>query len=151
MTAGSAIEQAVRATAANRGRYGGEGGDYGINQGHSPQIMGPAEIITDTQGVDFGPYLARVVMIVKQNWYRMIPESAMPPIMKKGKLQIRFVILKDGKVSAMVLEATSGDTPLDRAAWSAITFSNPFPPLPAEFKGDVIRLQFNFAYNMPKR
>jgi TonB family protein len=150
MTAGSAIEQAVRAAAENRGRYGGEGGDYGINQGHSPQIMGPAEIITDTQGVDFGPYLARVVMIVKKNWYSMIPESAMPPIMKKGKLQIRFVILKDGKVSAMVLEATSGDTPLDRAAWSAITFSNPFPPLPQEFPGQNLGLRFRFYYNPDK-
>jgi len=26
----------------------------------------------------------------------------------------------------------------------------PFPPLPRAFKGDLIKLQFNFAYNMPK-
>jgi TonB family protein len=147
MTAGAMIDQAARAAAANRGRYGGEGGDYGLNQGHSPQVMGPAEIITDTQGVDFGPYLQRIVQIVRGNWYRLIPESAMPPIMKKGKLTIRFVILKDGKVSGMLLEETSGDVALDRAAWSGISFSTPFPPLPKEFPGQDLGLRFRFFYN----
>ncbi len=147
MTAGAMIDQAAKAAAANRGRYGGEGGDYGLNQGHSPQVMGPAEIITDTQGVDFGPYLQRIVQIVRGNWYRLIPESAMPPIMKKGKLTIRFVILKDGKVSGMLLEETSGDVALDRAAWSGISFSTPFPPLPKEFPGQDLGLRFRFFYN----
>jgi len=27
--------------------------------------------------------------------------------------------------------------------------SNPLPPLPPEFKGAYIRLQFSFSYNMP--
>lgn len=150
MTAGAAIEQATRAAAANRGRYGGEGGDYGLEQGHSPQVMGPAEIITDTQGVDFGPYLQKVVQEVKANWYRLIPESAMPPIMKKGKLAIEFVILKNGNVSGMVLKAPSGDIALDRAAWGGITASNPFPPLPREFPGQNLGLRFYFFYNPDK-
>ena len=149
MTAGAAIEQAARAAAANRGRNG-DGGDYGIPQGHSPQVMGPAEILTDTQGVDFGPYLQRVVQEVKENWYRLIPESAMPPIMKKGKLAIEFVILKNGNVSGMVLRASSGDVYLDRAAWGGITASNPFPPLPKEFPGQDLGLRFYFFYNPDK-
>jgi TonB family protein len=150
MTAGAAIEQAARAAAAHRGQYGGEGGDYGLQQGRSPQVMGPAEILTDTQGVDFGPYLQKVVQEVKANWYRLIPESAMPPIMKKGKLAIEFAILKDGNVSGMVLRASSGDVALDRAAWGGITASNPFPPLPKEFPGQNLGLRFYFYYNPDK-
>ncbi|MCX6630742.1 MAG: hypothetical protein NTW28_24265, partial [Candidatus Solibacter sp.] len=39
----------------------------------------------------------------------------------------------------------------DKAAVAAISASNPFPPLPAEFKGDRVVLQLNFAYNVPKQ
>jgi outer membrane biosynthesis protein TonB len=158
-SAGSAIEQATQAAAANRGRYGaGEGGDYGLNQPNGAKMLDQMEVLTDTLGVDFGPYLARVLQEVKGNWYRLIPPSAMPPIMKKGKLSIQFLILKDGKVSNMQLVATSNDTALDRAAWGGITASNPFPPLPREFleraaqqnSDRFIGLRFNFYYNPDK-
>jgi TonB family protein len=147
MTAGKAIEQAA---ASSRGHYGGEGGDYGLSQGHSPQVLGPMEVLTDTMGVDFGPYLARVLLIVKENWYRGIPESAMPPIMKKGKLAIHFVVLKDGRVAYMAQDLSSGDVALDRAAWGAISISSPFPPLPKEFQGQNLGLRFYFYYNPDK-
>ena len=114
------------------------------------QVFGPAEILTDTQGVDFDPYLKKVVQEVKANWYRLIPESAMPPVKKKGKLAIEFAILKDGNVSGMVLRASSGDVALDRAAWGGITASNPFSPLPKEFPGQNIGLRFYFYYNSPE-
>jgi TonB family protein len=91
-------------------------------------------------GVDFGPYLSRVVYEVRRNWITLIPESAM---MRKGKVSIEFVILKDGKMTGIQLApaGTSGDVALDRAAWGGITASNPFPPLPSEFPGQYLRLQ----------
>jgi TonB family protein len=150
MTAGSAIEQAARAAAASRGRYGGgESGDYGLSQGRGgPKALDQAEILTDTMGVDFGPYLTRITQIVKQNWYNLMPPSVYPPISKQGKLAIEFVILKDGKVSNMAVRASSGDVPLDRAAWGSITASNPFPPLPKEFPGQILGLRFYYFYNL---
>jgi TonB family protein len=151
-TAGSAIEQAARAAAANRGRYGGgEGGDYGLSQGRGgPKTLDQAEILTDTMGVDFGPYLARITQVVRSNWYHLLPESVYPPIRKQGKLAIEFVILKDGKVSGMMLHTSSGDVALNRAAWASITASNPFPPLPKEFPGEVLGLRFYYFYNIDK-
>lgn len=111
--------------------------------------MGALDVLSDTMGVDFGPYLARVLHDVKQNWYNLIPESARPPIMKKGKVAIEFAILKDGSVRGMRLEdgGSSGDPALDRAAWGGITASNPFPPLPPEFGGQYLALRFHFFYN----
>ncbi|MGA7686661.1 MAG: TonB family protein [Terriglobales bacterium] len=160
MTAGSAIEQAERAAAANRGRGGGgEAGDYGtgLNRGGF-KALAPAEILTDTMGVDFGPYLTRVVQVVKANWYNIMPPSVFPPIRKQGKLAIEFTILKNGTVAGMTLRTSSGDVPLDRAAWGSITDSNPFPPLPREFVaqcGVPIRdekcnlgLRFYYFYNL---
>ena len=151
MTAGSAIEQAARAAAANRGRYGGgEGGDYGLSQGRNgAKALDQAEILTDTMGVDFGPYLARVVDIVRNNWYHVMPESVYPPILKQGKVAIEFFILKNGTVSGMQVHFPSGDVALDRAAWASITASNPFPPLPREFPGQNLGLRFFYFYNEP--
>jgi TonB family protein len=150
MTAGSAIEQAARAAAANRGRYGGgEGGDYGLSQGRNgAKTLDQAEILTDTMGVDFGPYLARVVEIVRSNWYHVMPPSVYPPILKQGRVSIEFFILKDGNVSGMQVHFPSGDVALDRAAWASITASNPFPPLPREFPGQNLGLRFFYFYNL---
>ena len=72
---------------------------------------------------------------------------ARPPLNKKGVLSIEFVILKDGKVSAMRLSTTSGDVALDRAAWGGITNSNPFPPLPTDFQGPNLVLRCTFFYH----
>ena len=47
----------------------------------------------------------------------------------------------------LVIVNHSGTDALDRAAVAGISASNPFPPLPAEFKGAQVRLQFNFTYN----
>jgi TonB family protein len=152
LSAGSAIEQAARAALANRGAggggYGGDGGDYGLGQGRrASQAVGELDVLSDTMGVDFGPYLQRVLHDVRQNWYNLIPEVARAPIMKKGKVSIEFAILKNGKVAGLRYVSSSGDVALDRAAYGGITGSNPFPPLPAEFGGQYLALRFHFFYN----
>src|SRR5208283_1500743 len=97
---GSLTAQAASAVAAHRGTgsYGGGGGDYGIGPGRTAaRVQGNLEVLSDTEGVDFGPYLSRVLQAVRINWYNLIPEEARAPLMKKGKVSIEFVILKDGK------------------------------------------------------
>lgn len=144
VSAGSAIEQAARAAAQNRGGYGGDGGDFGLNQGKAGTV-GPLEVLTDTMGVDFNPYLSRVLHEVKQHWYELIPESAG---MKRGKVVLEFAILKDGSVAGLKVVGSSGDIALDRPAYGSITGSNPFPPLPKEFAGPYLGLRFSYYYNI---
>src|SRR5262249_19385915 len=140
---GSQIDQAARGAAANRGG-GGDGGDFGTNLGNGASTTGQMEVLSDTMGVDFGPYLNRVLQVVRQNWYILIPEVARPPIMKQGKVAIEFAILKDGNVAGMKLVGSSTDIALDRAAWGSITNSNPFQPLPREFGGTYLALRFYY-------
>jgi TonB family protein len=148
MSAGSAIQEATRAAAERRGGGPqGAGGDFGLGTGAHGRQLGNLEVLSDTMGVDFGPYLQRVLHDVRQNWYTAIPESAQ---WKKGKLTIEFAITKDGRVAGMKLVAGSGDSPLDRAAWAGITASDPFPPLPSEFAGQYLALRFTFFYNPSK-
>jgi TonB family protein len=148
MSAGSAIDDATRAVAAKRGNgQQGDGGNFGLGTGAHGRQLGNLEVLSDTMGVDFGPYLQRVLHDVRQNWYNAIPESAQ---FKHGNLVIEFAITKDGTVAGMKLVAPSGDVPLDRAAWAGITASDPFPPLPTEFGGQYLALRFRFYYNPTK-
>ena len=149
MSAGSAIAQAARATAANRmGGVGvGEGGEGGLGGRSNSSVKSQIDVLSDTMGVDFSAYLQRVLHDVRVNWYNLIPEVARAPLLKQGKVGIEFAILKDGSVAGMKLVLPSGDVSLDRAAWGGITGSNPFPPLPGEFRGQFLALRFHFYYN----
>ena len=153
-TPGQLIAQAARSAGPSRsgGSFGGggSGGDYGAGRGGSAQTAGQLEVLSDTQGVDFGPYLSRVLQAVKMNWYNLIPEAARPPLLKRGKVSIEFAILPNGQVAGLKYVSPSGDVSLDRAAWGGITASNPFAPLPGEFHGPYLALRFHFYYNPAK-
>ena len=148
MSAGEAINQAARGAAAPQQE---DSGDYGANRTpQHPGLNGSAEILSDTMGVDFGPYMQRVIAATYRSWTPLIPESARPPLSKEGKVGIEFIIAKDGSVKQMVLKFPSGDVALDRAAWGGITGASPYPPLPKEFKGPYLALRFGFYYNIPE-
>jgi TonB family protein len=145
-SAGDSIAQAARNT---RKGFGGGSGGYGYGQGSSDrsQRFGGMDILSDTQGVDFGPYLARIHPTVQRNWMLLEPVAARPPMMKHGKVTIRLIIMPDGKVVGMNIESSSGDVSLDRAAWGSLTASSPLPPLPSEFHGPYLELLCRFYYN----
>jgi hypothetical protein len=73
-----------------------------LDNGLAPTGSGPGleslEILSDTLGVDFGPYLLHVMHGVKRNWYNLIPDSAMAPLMKKSEVRIEFAITKSGQI-----------------------------------------------------
>jgi outer membrane biosynthesis protein TonB len=116
---------------------------------HPGAGSGGVQVLSDTQGVDFSSWLLRWHRETERTWDPLIPDEVNPPIYKKGAVQIRFKILPNGRImdGSMVLEARSGDTGLDRAAWGALTGSN-YPPLPHEFHGPYLELRAVFLYNM---
>jgi hypothetical protein len=95
-----------------------------------------SEILTDTMGVDFRPYLANVMKTVRQNWFSVMPPSVYPPARTRGKVSIEFVIRKEGNVDGERLETSSGDV------------ASPFAPLPKEFPGPQTGLRLYFFYNL---
>jgi outer membrane biosynthesis protein TonB len=102
-----------------------------------PGMQPGAQILTPTEGVDFSSYIERLLATLKRNWYAVMPQSAM--MGDKGMVSTTFQINRDGSVPTPdpLLERTSGKGPLDNAAMSAIHASNPFEPLPSEFKGPL--------------
>ncbi|HET7212277.1 MAG TPA: TonB family protein [Terriglobia bacterium] len=148
-TPGEAIQQSLRAAIQNPGSPGPVGPGDSAEQFQNVQpnfsTSGPI-ILSDTRGVNFGPYLARVVYIVRRNWYSVIPESAR--LGEKGRVALVFEIIKDGSVPQLRLLASSGSQALDQAALASIRASNPFPPLPQQFTGKHLVLEFIYFYNM---
>ncbi len=136
------------ATVVGDAGLGGAGGlGEGLNLPPSPgRQASNLELLSDPMGVDFRPYLVRILSTVRRNWFAVMPESA--KLGRQGRVSIQFAIDRSGSVPKLVIVMHSGTDALDRAAVAGISASNPFPPLPAEFKGNQVRLQFNFAYNM---
>jgi TonB family protein len=117
-------------------------------QGTPAHMKSAIELKSDPQGADFRPYLAAILAIVRRNWFSVLPDSARMGVLR-GRTTIQFVVNRDGSIPKLIIADSSGLQPLDRAAVAGLSMSNPLPPLPAEFKGGYINLQFSFNYNMP--
>lgn len=122
----------------------------GLNQAQSKGRMGSnLQLLSDANGFDFKPYLLQVLASVRRNWMAVIPQSA-TMTGRRGSVLIQFIIDRHGSVPKLVIATSSGTEAFDRAAVAGVSASNPFPPLPAEFKGEQIRLQLAFSYNAPR-
>jgi TonB family protein len=150
-SAGSSVDQAIHSAATSRVNPGTSfGGDYGSGIRPRVDTRGNMEILSDTRGVDFGPYMRRLHVTVEDHWYPLIPEIALPPVMKRGRVIIEFAIMKDGSIQGLRIVGTSGDGALDRAAYGALTNAVPLPKLPVEFSGDYLLIRAAFYYNPDK-
>src|SRR5882724_1800636 len=153
VSAGDMIRDAARGTKPNaplaiggagRARSSGGGGGHGGTAG------GALQMLSDNEGVDFNDYLHRVYVIVDRNWRAVMPPSV--DLGEFGEVSLTFRIMRDGSVPDNLpqLYYGSGKEPLDRAAVSSIRSSNPFPPLPSQFKSPFIELRFTYCYNEDK-
>lgn len=58
-----------------------------------------------------------------------------------------FEIGRDGRVNGLAIEKPSGNPYYDQAALRAITEAAPFPPLPTDFAGPVLRVHLGFNFS----
>lgn len=143
-SAGDAIRQATQQASQNRG----QGGDYGANLPVTHQGLNTGvDVLSDTMGVNFGPYLTRILREIKATWLPLIPEEARPPLNKQGETLIRFTILPDGRIGAMYLDGSTHDDAINKSAWGSITGVGQFPPLPNEFHGPNLELRIHYLVN----
>lgn len=136
--------QSIQQAANDAARAHGNGGNFGASaplrhQGEQSSV----EVLSDTMGVDFGPYIKKLLRLIRDAWYPLIPEECYPPLNKEGKTLIRFTIEPNGRVSYMGLDGSTHDVAIDKAAWGSIN-GNTFPPLPQDFKGENLQLRIQF-------
>jgi outer membrane biosynthesis protein TonB len=144
-----ALRDAMKNAARDHGAGAGSMPSHGSLSMHPGAGTGGVQVLSDTQGVDFNGWLQRWHRETERTWDPLIPDEVNPPISKSGQLVIRFKVLPSGRLmeGSMVLEGSSGDVALDRAAWGALTGSN-YPPLPRDFHGPYLELRAWFLYNM---
>jgi outer membrane biosynthesis protein TonB len=125
------------------------GGGYSPRGGNSPLSLGPGgvEVLSDMQGVNFDPYLRRLIADIYRNWLPLIPEEAKPPLSKQGETLVRFRILPDGRIGGMWLDGSTHDDAINRSAWGSITSEGQFPPLPSQFHGPNLELRIHYYVN----
>ena len=104
----------------------------------------PDPLSFDTKGYEWGPYAAEMIRKIKRNWE--IPKLAHYGL--KGRLVVRFFILKDGRVEGLRLLVSSGIPPYDNASMQAIRNSSPFRPLPADLPNVREGVTITFLYNI---
>jgi TonB family protein len=121
------------------------------NTVQSPQSGSPngVGILSDTLGVDFRPYVRRMLAALKKNWSAVMPEEA--KMGDRGVTYVQYTILPNGALAdaSPQVQQGSGKAPLDKAALTAVENSAPFEPLPHEFHGPYLRLRVVFIYNIP--
>lgn len=102
------------------------------------------EVLTDTRGVDFGPYIRQVLQLESKAWHKLLAQDTGVAPTGQGWTLIRLTIAPDGTINAMHLDDSSHQPALDRAAWSSITSGGKLPPLPKGFNGPNLELRLRF-------
>lgn len=116
-------------------------GSSGYGSAGNPGGGGGAPGIDSIREPDFGPYMRELQRRIKMNWD--------PPKGNESKrVVLLFKIARDGRLLSARVFKSSGLPSSDKAALNAVELTAPFRPLPADFRGSSIDIQFTFDYNV---
>jgi TonB family protein len=76
--------------------------------------------------------------MIKRNWSQNQGAS--------GKVQVKFTIARDGRLSNVVLEKPSNISLLDLESQRAVLNTAQLPPLPREFTENTLTVHLVFEY-----
>lgn len=127
----------------SKGSYASRGSTGGYGQGGNPSPGNPngAPGIDAIRQPNWGPYMRDLEQRIKRNWTPPKGDSS-------KRVVITFTIGRDGRLLSHKITKSSGVPLADRAAMSAIELTAPFRPLPPEFKGQSVPIEFTFDYNV---
>lgn len=93
--------------------------------------------------VDFSNYMSNIENRIKNNWYP-------PKSNTTSRAVVLFELNRNGEVISAKIKQSSGNALCDKAAISAIENTH-FDPLPSEYEGDSVPIEFSFDYNVVNR
>jgi TonB family protein len=95
-------------------------------------------------GTRYGWYVASMRNRISANW---LMATVSPNISSAPRAYLTFEILRDGTVTNVQITQSSGIPEVDRSALRAILASNPLPPLPPDYAGGSVNVQFYFDFH----
>ncbi len=94
-------------------------------------------------GERYGWYVGAVRNRISSNW---LLSTISPSILSAPRLYMTFDILRDGTITNVEISQSSGISEVDRSALRAVLASNPLGPLPPEYAGDKVSVEFYFDF-----
>ncbi len=119
-------------------RIGGGGGPGG--EGFGPGF-GPGLGLAN---FPYTYYLNIITERVSANWFTSLVD---PGVSGSYQTVIYFRIQKNGQITNLEIEQSSGLTPLDLSALRAVRASAPFPPLPREYQEEYLGIHLIFEHS----
>jgi len=115
---------------------GGPGGGFGPGGPGYGGGTGPANF-------PYTYYLTIITDRVSANWFSSLVD---PGVSGNFQTIVFFKIQRDGQISEVQVEQSSGLTPLDLSALRAVKASAPFPPLPRDYQDAYLGIHLIFEH-----
>ncbi|MBC7881695.1 MAG: TonB C-terminal domain-containing protein [Anaerolineae bacterium] len=113
----------------------------GKNDGSTPDRIAPSQTVNPEQNVNFSPYMAELKRRIRQNWIAPDSDNLLPTV-------VNFCISRSGDVSRLRVVRSSTFRAWDQAAVDAVRQAAPFSPLPDEYIGKSIEINFTLSLNV---
>ena len=123
----------------------GQGGQPAITRGQFTNAAGEGGLSFGDGGFDerFGWYVSAVRNRISTNW---LLSSISSSIVTAPRVYVTFDILRDGTVTNPEVSRSSGVPEVDRSALRAVLASNPLGPLPSDYPGSKVSVEFFFDF-----
>ena len=125
------------------GEGGPAQGPYGIFQSEAGE--GGVNVVGGSGdfGIRYSWYVSAIRNRISSNWLKATVD---PTVRVAPRVYVTFQILRDGRVVNPQLTAASGVSSLDRSALRAVFDSSPMPPLPPDYPGSNVAVEFWFDF-----
>jgi TonB family protein len=97
-------------------------------------------VAIDNAGFNYPYFFVQAFGKIQRHWSN--PVAANQPL----SCVVYFQVIRSGSVLNPVIEKSSGIPAYDRACLRAVRVSSPLPPLPADFRDDIIGIHLEFPY-----
>lgn len=114
----------------------GLGKGAGFGSGYSSQI--------GLSSFPFTYYLQIIMDRVSANWFTSLVD---PGVSGTFQTTVYFKIYRNGQISSVEVEESSGIRSLDLSAVRAVHSSSPFPPLPKEYEEEYLGIHLIFEHS----
>jgi len=95
-------------------------------------------------GTRYAWYVQAVQRRISGNW---LQSTIDPSIRFAPRVVMEFQIFRDGSVRNIQITQSSGNASVDRSTLRAVQDSNPFQPLPGDYAGSYVSVQFWFEFH----
>jgi len=123
----------------------GQGGKPMMSYSTVTTSAGEAGVAVNNRdfGDRFGWYVQAVRNRISNNW---LLSTVSPSILSAPRVYVDFDIQRDGTIANARVTQSSGIPEVDRSALRAVLASSPVTPLPPDYSGNKVSVEFYFDY-----